>query len=236
MRHPPSTRPRDAGAGLPELLVTMALFAVLASAVGGVFIAATSSVRTATTKNATTADARLAMEVLSRTARVAVRPTGQPSALVEARQDALVLFASLDRGAGQDTSTPTRVSFTHDAATGCLNETQVLAQANTASDAATNPLVWPGAGTTRCLIRTTTAPTFDYFDVGTLHDPATGAPAARIEVPATGLDVLARLRVVSVQVSLTVTDPQAPDVAGVVARDRVTLTNVLAERSPVGVS
>ena len=230
--------PGDAGVGLPELLVTMALFTVLAGAVAAVFIGATDTVRTATTKNATTADTRIAMEAITRTVRVAVRPPGETAAVVEARTDRVTVYASLDRGpapspgqpTAQSTTRPTRVTYAHDAATGCLTETQVLASASTAADAAARPLVWSGTGSTRCLVRTTSAPAFTYFDVGTLEAAPGGGAAPPLALGAAGLPPAGLPTVVSVGVAVTVTDPGAPDVRGVSARDRVTLANVLAER------
>lgn len=232
--------PRDAGVGLPELLVTTALFTVLAGAVGAVFIGAADTVRTATAKNATTADTRIAMEAITRTVRVAVRPVGETAAVVDARADRLTFYASLDRGpapspgqpATQSTTRPTRVTYAHDAATGCLTETQVPAAANTAADAAARPLLWTGAGSTRCLVRTTSAPAFTYYDVGTAEAAPGGSAAPPLALGAAGLPPAGLPTVVSVGVAVTVTDPGAPDVRGVSARDRVTLANVLAERTP----
>ena len=226
-------RGEDEGASLPELLVSMLLFTMVVGAVGAVFVSTLSSVRTTTTTNGTTADARLAMEAVTRTVRVAVQPQGLTSALVEARPDRLVLFASLQRDASQSITLPTRVTYAYDAATACLSQTQVPASVNTGTDAETVPHQWTGPGATTCLVRTSVAPTFEYFDAGTLTTPA-GVPIPAMSLPATGLSAEALPTVVSVQVSVTAAAPGVADVAGVTARDRVTLTNVLAARRPTG--
>lgn len=221
------------GASLPELLVSMLLLSVVTGAVATVFISSLDSVRTTTTTNATTADARLAMEAVTRTVRVAVRPQGHGSAIVEARPDRLVLYASLQRSSAQSTTRPTRVTYSYDPASTCLNQTQVPASTNLGADAEAVPLVWTAPGTTTCLIRTTVPPAFEYFANGALTTPA-GTPVAAIPVPATGLSAEALPGVVSVQVSVVAAAPRAGDVAGVTARDRVTLSNVLADRRLTG--
>lgn len=219
----------DSGASLPELLVSMLLFTMIAGAIGAVFVSSMSSVRTTTTTNGTTADARLAMEAITRAMRVAVKPQGMASAIVEARSDRLVLFTSLQRSAAQSTTRPTRVTYSYDPATACLNQTQVPASANPGADRATVPLVWTAPGTTTCLVRTSVAPTYEYYATGALTTAA-GTPVLAMSLPPTGLTADSLPTVVSVQVSVTAAAPGASDVPGVTARDRVTLTNVLAAR------
>lgn len=224
----------DSGLSLTELLVTMMVFGILAVVLGSVFNNTMRTVRFVSAKTSTTADTRIAMESMSRALRVALTPQGQPSAFVSAGPNSVTFYSSLARGAGQTADLPTRVTFDYVAATGCLRQTQVLA---VPTGVPATPLAWTGASTSTCLIRTYTAPTFDYFDDGRLvrDDGTTVNP---LTIPAGGFssssspDVMASI--VSVQVALNVQDPSVTDVRGVQARDRVTLTNVLAAKNAGG--
>lgn len=214
----------DGGVGLPELLVAMGMFGIVVAAIGAVFVGLVDTSRIASTKTATTADARIAMEAMTRSLRVAVVPKGEPSALTVSTTTELQFYASLNRGTGQDADRPTRVTYAYVPATGCVTETQVVAGDSTAADAGARPFTWTTAGTTKCLIRTSAAPAFSYFDLGTIRraDDTLVAPI----VPATDAQ---RATVVSIEAALDVKDPQRPDITGVIARDRVTLTNVFLD-------
>ncbi len=206
----------DAGFGLPELLVSMAIFSVVLVAVSAVFVSVLDTSRIASARTLTTADARIAMEAITRSLRVAVVPPGQTSAIAVSEANRIQFYASLDRGAGQNATFPTRVTYSYDPATGCVNENQTNASGPTAG-----PFTWPGAGRTKCLIKTSAPPVFTYFETGTITRPD-GTTVA----PVTPTDATGRARVVSVEAALDVRDPQRGDINGVIARDRVTLSNV----------
>lgn len=216
----------DAGVSLPELLVTMMLFVVVSIALSAVFLNATETMRFVATKTSTTADARIAMEAMSRSLRVAVIPKGETSAIVSARADRVEFFASLKRSATQTADIPTKVVYAYNPTTRCLEETQVVATARP-GDAA-RPYEWTGAGTTKCLIRTNAAPQFSYFNDGRIVNTSVtpAATVAPLTVPAGGLALAARQSVVSVETTIVVQDPTATDVRGTLTVNRVTLTNV----------
>jgi type II secretory pathway pseudopilin PulG len=219
----------DGGLGLPEVLVSMAMFGIVMAALGAVFTGTIDVVRFAQTKNSTTADVRIAMEAMTRTVRVAIRPEGEATALLDARANRIQFYTSLVRGAGQTQSRPTLVTYEVDPATNCLNETQVPATTNPGADIATRPFVWTALGTTKCLIRTYAPPTFEYYDSGSLFQDDQVTVIAPVPLPPAGASLALgqRKTVVSVQVSLNVQDPKNTDINGVLARDRVTLSNVL---------
>lgn len=212
----------DTGLGLPELLVTMAVFGVLLLALGSVLVSLLGVSRTATVKTATTADARIAMEAMTRSLRVAILPSGEASAVTVSEPNRVQFFASLDRAAGQNSERATQVTYAY--AAPCVTETQVLATPNPDPDPATvaaRPFVWTGPGTTRCLIRTSAPPVFTYYTDGSITR-ADGTVVA----PVTPTTATERDLVVSVQIALEVRDPERGDVNGVLARDRVTMTNL----------
>lgn len=211
--------PRDAGAaGLPELLVSMVVFSVVTAAVSAVFVGIITTSRTASVRTGTTADARIAMEAMTRSLRVAVIPTGEPAAITVADPTRVQLYSSLQRGAGQVAGRPTRVTYAYDAGTRCVTETQVPA-ADSGNPA--RPFVWTAAGTTKCLIRTNAAPSFTYYAKGSITN-ADGTTVAPLLPTSEAL----RATVVSIEPALDVQDPGGADIAGVIARDRVTLVNV----------
>lgn len=221
----------DTGLTLVELLVTMIVFGILATAVAAVFTNTITSVRYVSAKSSTTADTRIAMEAISRSMRVAVTPTGEPSAFVTAGASSVTFYASLARGAGQTVDRPTRVTYDYVAANGCVRETQVPA---TPTGNPARPFKWTAAGTTKCLIRTYVPPAFQYFDDGRLTLP-NGTAVQPLTIPAGGFsdtkDPAGRASIVSVEVAVNVQDPKVTDVKGVQARDRVSLTNLLAART-----
>ena len=213
---------RDAGVSLVELVVTMAISSVVLAAVSAVFIGAVRSVRTVQSETAASADARIGMEAMTRALRVAVQPDGQPSALVSATTNGITVYALINRtGAAVTTSlTPTKVAFSYDAGTKCVNETDTPASGS-------SPYTWTTGSRTRCLLRTTVAPTFAYYTTPVLASG--GVDIAPLTVPGSGLAATDLPTVQSVQVTLAVKDPANPSLAGVTSLSRVTLTNVLAD-------
>jgi Tfp pilus assembly protein PilW len=181
----------------------MMIGALLLAATAAAFVGTTRAVRTVNASTSSVADARLAMEAMTRTLRVAYKPGGQPAALVSAGPNGVRFWALLNR-TGAPTVTappPTLVSYAYTG--GCVTETQTLG----------------GTTTTKCLVRTSVAPTFTYFSTGAAT--VNGAPVAPL--PATPPDLTA---VRSVQVSLTVKSPADPLAAALPVVTRVTLQNI----------
>ena len=195
----------DRGVSLVELSVAMMIGAILLAATAAAFIGAMRTVRSVNASTSSVADARTAMEAVTRSLRVAYKPAGQPSAVVSAGPTGVRFWALLNR-TGAPTLTdppPTLVSYAYTG--GCLTETQAV-----------------GATTrTKCLVRTTVAPTFTYFSTGAAT--VAGAPAAPL--PATPPDLTA---IRSVQVSLTVKAPGEPLATALPVVTRVTLENIPA--------
>ena len=206
----------------------MMIIAVLAAAVGTVTVGSFKAVRTATVKISTGADARLAMEVMSRTMRVAVLPTGEASAITVGGYDAISFYALLSRTASTATPLPTFVEYYRDAASKCLMEAQTPARV-LAVPAGTSIYAWDTGRTVHCVARTTQVPTaaspwFSYYTTGQLVSG--GSATVPLTVPTGGLLLAARQSVRSVEVTLTVTDPNNPTITGVSDKVRVTLGNV----------
>lgn len=215
---------RDDGVSLTELLISMGVFSVVMAAVLAVFVNTIDSVRFVSTKTSTTADARIAMEALTRTIRVAVIPKGEPAALVDAQDGQVAFYSSLNRGAAQSPARPTLVTYRYDPTTSCLLETQVAATTLVPANPA-QPFEWPGLGTTRCLIKTSAAPLFEYFDDGRITGDD-GSEVQPLATPSGALPSASLGAVISIQISLSVQAPGAVDVQGTQVRDRVTLANV----------
>ncbi|WP_460435382.1 PilW family protein [Angustibacter speluncae] len=208
---------------LPELLVTMGLAAIVLTALAAVFVNTMESVRFVTTKTSTTNDARIAMEAMSRSLRVAVIPKGETSALVSAQAGSVEFYASLARSTTQSSEIPTKLRYAYNPTTRCLEETQVVATPRVGDPA--RPYQWTSAGATKCLIRTNAAPQFSYYTDGRITDDL-GATVAPLAVPSGGLALADRQRVVSVRVTIVVQDPGATEVPGTLTVNRVTLVNV----------
>lgn len=214
-------RSRDAGLSLVELMVTMAISSIVLAGVSTVFIGAVRTLRSVQAQTSSSADARIGMEAITRSLRVAIRPEGQPSALVSATSNGITFFAMINR-TGADTTaalTPTKIAYAYDAGTACLNETRTPA-----SGAA--PYVWTTGSTTRCLLRSTVAPTFAYYTTPVLATG--GVDIAPLTVPGGGLAAAELLTVQSIQVTLVVKDPANPTLPGVTSLSRITLTNVIS--------
>ena len=216
----------------------MSVFGIVVAAMAAVFANSIESVRFVSTKTATTADSRIAMEAMTRSLRVAITPTGVPSAIIEADSSHIVFYSSLKRTSTQTAKRATRMTYRYDQGKRCLEERKVRSTVNPdGSQSTTVPYVWPAANeTTRCLIRTNAPPRFDYFYDGRIPEDDGVSEVVPLTVPAGGWNVtdsvhqVALNSIVSVQISLNVQDPAALDIHGTVATDRVTLVNVLVAR------
>lgn len=200
-------RPGDRGFTVVEVTVVMAVGALLLAASAAAFVAALRAVRTVDVSTTAVADARRAMEAMTRTLRVAWKPTGAPTAVIAAAPDRVRFWALLNR-TGAPTAAeppPTLVEYGWDGA--CVTESQTR----------------DGRTLSTCLVRTTVPPVFTYFASGAVAvdgAPVTALPAA----PAVSAADLPGIR--SVQVALTVTAPGGTGTAGVPVLTRVTLQNL----------
>jgi prepilin-type N-terminal cleavage/methylation domain-containing protein len=196
-------RPGDRGVSIVELSVAMMIGSLLLAATAAAFIGAMRTVRSVNASTSSVKDARLAMEAMTRTLRVAYKPAGQPAALVSAGPSGVRFWALLNRsGAPALTAPPpTLVDYSYNGT--CVTETQTAG----------------GTTTAKCLVRTSVAPTFTYFNSGA--DTVGGAPVTAL--PATPPDLTV---VRSVQVALTVRTPGDPVATALPVVTRVTLQNI----------
>lgn len=209
----PRTRRRgDDGTTLAELGVVALVAGLLLVALATVFVTTLRSVVTVGTNTSLVADARVVTASLERTLRVAVRPSGQPAAIVTATPDSLEFWALLTRqGAGATPAAdavpaPTRVRYGYDGR--CLTQTS-------------------NGSTATCLARTTTPPVFTYYPTPDDGTAGTPGPAAIPASPAVAAADLARVQ--AVRVALTLRDPEHPQVTGVPVVVQVALQNVVAD-------
>jgi Tfp pilus assembly protein PilW len=208
---------------LVELLVAMAVGTVLLAGVGTVFVATLTGVRTTNVKTSTGADVRLAIEAMTRTLKVADVPYGEDAAFVSASTSAMSFYALLNRSGAASTAEPipTLIQYSWSASTKCLTEKQTAGTAIAAPATGGPYYDWTTAPTqTKCLLRTTTAPTFTYFNSSLIT-------AAALSGASSGLNAADLVAVRSVELLLVATDPSNPQITGVPANTRVTLENVL---------
>lgn len=212
----------DAGMTLVELLVAMFVTSILLAGVATVFSGTMRGVRTVNTKTGTTADARIAMEAISRTLRVAIIPTNESSALVTAGPSTLTFYALINRtGSATATPLPSLIEYAWNGT--CVTEAQTLGRTLTVPASSGSTLAWDTGRTSKCLARTSIAPVFSYYKA----DASSGANAfTLIALPPSGLALAARQTVISVRAAITISDANNPDVSGVPVTDQVTLINV----------
>lgn len=214
----------DQGFSLPELMVTIGVLSIVMTAVGTVFIGSMKSVRVVRERATTAADARIALEALTRTLRVAVRPDGEAAALTLATGGGVTFYTSINRTNGTADPLPSKVEYSWDGS--CLNEAVTPARTLTAP-AATGPFyAWDTGRTSRCLLRTTVAPAFAYFTTAAISTG--GVDNAAMTVPVGGLVSTDLPLVQSVQVTVT-SRVTGGVTSGTTVLDRVTLNNVLLD-------
>jgi len=194
----------ERGVTVVELTVAAAIGSLLLAVSAAAFVGALRTVRSVDVSSSSVADARLAMEAMTRTLRVAYKPRGAPGAVLTAQPHGVRFWALLNRSGAASTEEPaaTLVEYSYDGT--CLTETQTRA----------------GGVVNTCLVRTALAPTFTYFASGAGAVGSSGAvlPAA----PAVAATDLTAIR--SIQVALTVRPPGEP--GGVPVVNRVTLVNL----------
>ncbi|MBT0768951.1 prepilin-type N-terminal cleavage/methylation domain-containing protein [Kineosporia sp. J2-2] len=222
----PDDHRNDRGLTLVELMVAMGIASVLLVAIGVVFISSTRGVSTLNVKTATTADARITMEAMTRTLRVAFKPAHEAAAFTVADTSELSFYALIYRDATSTTATstatpdPTLVRYSYDTTSKCVNQTLTTALV----DATTKAMSWPTTrARTTCLARTTTAPVFIYYRSGSATASMAGS---------TGQVATADLPdVASVAITVTAQDPAQPQAGSVPLIDRVTLGNITTSSS-----
>ena len=199
---------------LVELAVSMMVGAILFGGIATVFVGTLQANRTVNTKTSTGADVRLAIEALSRTLKVATTPYGSSAAFTSATGTGLSFYTLLNRTGTASTAEPIPTLVSYEYASGCLTEYQ------TKGSAITNPAVggpyfqWPtSARSSKCLLRTTTPPSFTYY--ASYTSPSDNEPTAD----------LTQIR--NVLISLTGTDVNNPGVGGVPAETLVSLENLI---------
>ena len=221
-------RPRrpagDAGLSLVELSVAMLVTAVLTAAVATVFIGTTQATRTMNVRTATSADLRPATEAFSRTARVAYQPVGESSAVASATSSAVSFYALLNRTGATSQPLPTLVEYAYNGT--CLTEAQTPARTLSVPASDGSIYEWDTGRVSKCILRTSVAPTFSYFTTGAIV--SSGTTVAALTVPTAGLDLVNRQSVRSIEVSLTARDAVNPSVGGVSSVIRVSLQNVIS--------
>jgi type II secretory pathway pseudopilin PulG len=205
-------RGADAGFTLVELGVAGAVGSLLLAAVATLFIGALRTVDGLSVRSVAVGDARIALESMSRTIRVAYRPPAADAALVSASPTGMSFWALLDRsGSPSDTMpAPTFVVYGYDGQ--CV--TQTLIPSPSGSLGGTPPPVPPGSAS--CLLRTSIPPVFTYYPAGTGASPLVADPAMA------GADLL---RVGSVNVEVQVHDPAQGTIPPLPVTVQVTLEN-----------
>jgi type II secretory pathway pseudopilin PulG len=216
---------RDAGLTVVEMLVTAMIGSVVLAGVATVMVSIASTSRQTAIHTSNSRAVRGAAEVVAAALRVGIRPSGEASAVVVAKPDDVSFYTLINRtGASATTALPpTLTRYWWDATTSCLNQSRVTGVA-LSNPAASGPFYsWTGTPDVRCVMKTSSAPSFTYFTTAALTSGST--VLADMGAPATGLTASERTQVRSVQVLLTARDPDNASVAPAVVLDRVTLSN-----------
>ncbi len=214
----------EAGFSLPELMVTIGVFSIVMTAVGTVFVGSLKSVRVVRERTVTAADARIALEAVTRSLRVAVRPDGEAAAITLATGSSLTFYSVINRSGTTADPLPSKVEYAWDGT--CLNEAVTPARTLTAPAAGGPFYAWDTGRTSKCLVRTTAAPAFAYFTTPQISSG--GVDVSPMTVPVGGLSATDLGLVQSVQVTVAVQVTGAVT-GGTTVMDRVTLTNVLLD-------
>jgi Tfp pilus assembly protein PilW len=203
---------------LVELMVAIFVTSILLAGVATVFTTTLRAARTVNIKASSTADARIAMEAMSRTLRVAYLPAGETAAIVSATANALSFYALINRtGVATAQPLPTLIEYSWDGT--CLNEAQTPGRTLSVPSADGSTMAWDTGRATKCLARTSIAPVFAYY--------LSGSDPSAMTIPTGGLSATDLPTVESVQASVTIKDPANPSIGGIPMTDRVTLVNVL---------
>ncbi|MBL8928720.1 MAG: hypothetical protein JNL54_01225 [Kineosporiaceae bacterium] len=217
--HAPSSRGHgDEGITLPELLVSMMISGIVFALSATMIVTSVRQRRFAEARVSSQADARIAVELLSRDLRVAHRaPNGTSASAFEFASPRKIVFYSLAGGEAQQFW---KVTYEVDATSNCLRRT-TIAYTGTTFPAA--------AATGRCVapaqVNTGGEAIFGFSRLQT----SAATPPLTVTAPSAGLSLPsddATLRLIaSVQISLLVRAPDAPDIAPTTVRESITLIN-----------
>lgn len=224
----------DAGIGLVELLVAMALGSILLIALGTTFAGSLRTTSRATTQVSNTAEMRLGLDTVARHLRLAVSPSSASATLklpsFEAATPTSVRFyASLTTPGSDADPAPTLVEYS---VTGtCLQEARTRPVVT-----ATGAWSWtdPAAvRTTTCLVRGAVTgdggALFSYFGAGAYAAgsfPTSSPVGPALGDPVTGVDAAVLGDIRSVQVSAALQSSATSSTPAVRASTRVTLVNL----------
>jgi Tfp pilus assembly protein PilW len=214
--------PDEAGLGLVEMLVAASMASVLLVAVATTLIGGLTTSKQMQARTMATADARLALDVVVRRLRVAVRPPGYASVFTRAEPYAVTFYASLSPTGTTSDVVPSLVEYAFPAS-GCLEEAITKGVATTGSNGAVT-YSWSSADRrSRCLVsgdvKAAGSALFTFFETA---DTTTALATPPNAVPAASLD---KIRSVGVDVAVRVGAGARP----VSARTRVALLNRLSE-------
>jgi type II secretory pathway component PulJ len=206
----------DAGLSLVELAVAMFIASILLGGVATVFIGTLRASRTVNVKTSTGADARLASEAMSRTLKVATAPYGENSAFVSATATDMSFYALLNRTGSASAAEPvaTLVTYAWSSAANCLYESQTPGLAISSPASGGPYFTWPAsARKSKCLLRTTSAPSFSYY--ASYTNASTNTPTSSLP------------QIRNVLVTLMATDPNNTAVSGVPTETLISLENLI---------
>ncbi len=210
-----------------ELVVAASISVMVLAAVAVVVIVTASTTRESTVRAGNTREVRGAAEIITTALRVGVRPAGEPAAVLTAKPDEIAFYALLNRTGAAATAAlaPTRVRYFWDPTTKCLTQSRIVGAAVTSPPAGGPFWTWTAAPEVRCVMKTTTAPQFSYYNTAQISVGATPVPS--LTAGSSGLAGATLPQVNSVQMLITAQNPTNPDVPGSTVLDRVTLSNAL---------
>ena len=214
-------RDRQAGMTVVELSISMVITSILMVCIGTVTMSTLRIVRTQSIKTNIAADSRIGLEATTRTMRAAIIPDGETSAIVYAAGDAVTFYSQINRAnaiIGGEVI-PSKVEYYQGG--NCLYEA-VTPPRQLATAATAGPFyAWDTGRTVKCLLRTwPNANLFTYY--------SSPSNPTVITIPVSGSlipDDMEDVR--SIEMVLTVVDPQNRNVAGIQMKSRVTLDNVV---------
>lgn len=204
---------RDDGLSLTELIIAMAIASVVLVGVSTMFVSSLRQNRTVTAKTTTTADARIGMEAMTRSLRVAVVPSGGTSPFNSpvgnpVSSSRVSFYSSLGTVTGTTDPLPTLVTFYYDATKKCLVREMTPSGGSLASTCIA-----------RGNINSSGAALFTYYPLAS--DGSVSSTPYAAAVITSNLSSIA-----SVAINLQVTDPDNPTVRPTTLQDQVTMINI----------
>jgi prepilin-type N-terminal cleavage/methylation domain-containing protein len=204
---------RDEGMTLTELIIAMLIGSIVLVGVGSLFVSSLRQNRTVTGKTTSTADARIGMEAITRTLRVAVLPSAATSPFnspvaTPVSSSRISFYSSLGAVTGTTDPLPTLVTFYYDATKKCL-----VREMTPSAGSLTSVCIARGG------INLSGNPLFTYYPLaadGTVSPTPYATTAITSNLPT----------IASVAINIEVTDLANPAVPPTKLQDQVTLINV----------